>query len=79
MLGAIADKTGRRMGFIVLFSIMYFVGAWGLWYASPQHFNVWIIMLSFGIGLIGMEFATTFTNAMLPDLVPRADGRRLGE
>jgi UMF1 family MFS transporter len=68
VLGAIADKTGRRMGFIVLFSIMYFVGAWGLWYASPEHFNVWIIMLSFGIGLVGMEFATTFTNAMLPDL-----------
>lgn len=79
MLGAIADKTGRRMGFIVLFSVMYVAGAWGLWYASPEHFNVWIIMFSFGIGLIGMEFATTFTNAMLPDLgTPEEIGRISG-
>ncbi|MGD9917119.1 MAG: MFS transporter [Paenirhodobacter sp.] len=70
-LGAIADRSGRRMPFIWLFSLMYVLGAWGLWYAEPGNFNLILIMTSFAIGMIGMEFATTFTNAMLPDLAPR--------
>ncbi|WP_028030367.1 MFS transporter [Gemmobacter nectariphilus] len=77
LLGAIADRAGRRMAFIWLFSLMYFVGAWGLWWAAPQDFNVWLVMLSFCIGLIGMEFATTFTNAMMPDLAPPEDLGRI--
>jgi len=68
LLGAIADKAGGRMRFIWLFSIMYVVGSWGLWYAIPDNFNLTLVMLSFAIGLIGMEFATIFTNAMLPGL-----------
>ncbi len=79
LLGAVADRTGGRMRFIVLFSIMYVVGAAGLWYAAPGSLNVWLIMLSFGIGLIGMEFATSFTNAMMPDLVSKEEiGRMSG-
>jgi UMF1 family MFS transporter len=67
-LGVIADKAGGRMRFIALFSVLYVVGAWGLWFAAPDNFNLTLIMLSFAIGMIGMEFATIFTNAMLPDL-----------
>lgn len=70
VLGAVADKAGRRMAFIWLFSLMYVLGAWGLWWSAPGDFNVWWVMVSFCIGLIGMEFATTFTNAMMPDLAP---------
>jgi MFS transporter, UMF1 family len=73
LLGAVADKSGARMGFIWLFSALYVVGAWGLWWSAPDSFNVWQVMLFFCIGLIGMEFATTFTNAMLPDLAPREE------
>jgi UMF1 family MFS transporter len=68
LLGTIADRSGGRMWFIGLFSCMYVVGSWGLWIADPGGFNVWLVMFSFGIGLIGMEFATTFTNSILPDL-----------
>ncbi|MFC2966974.1 MFS transporter [Acidimangrovimonas pyrenivorans] len=68
LLGAVADKAGHRLPFVWLFSAMYVVGAWGLWYAAPDHFNVWTTMMFFGVGLIGMEFATIFTNSMLPDL-----------
>jgi len=79
LLGAIADKAGGRMPFIWLFSLMYVLGAWGIWYSDPQNFNVWFVMVCFGIGLIGMEFATTFTNAMLPDLgTPDQVGRISG-
>lgn len=70
ILGTIADKTGRRMGFIWLFSLLYVLGAWGLWWSAPGDFNVWWVMTAFAIGLIGMEFATTFTNAMMPDIAP---------
>lgn len=72
-LGAIADKSGRRMGFIWFFSLMYVVGAWGLWWSAPADFDIWRVMLVFCIGLIGMEFATIFTNAMMPDLAPREE------
>ena len=71
-LGAIADRSGRRIPFIWIFTAMYVLGAWGLWYAVPGNYSLIAIMLSFAIGMIGMEFATTFTNAMLPDLAPRS-------
>ena len=77
LLGAVADKSGGRMTFIWLFSALYVIGAWGLWFSAPADFDVWLVMLLFCIGLIGMEFATTFTNAMLPDLCPRADLGRI--
>lgn len=70
-LGAIADRSGRRMPFIWLFSLMYVVGAAVLWTAEPGNYNLWLVMIAFSIGMIGMEFATSFTNAMLPDLTGR--------
>ncbi len=73
LLGAIADKAGGRMRFIWLFSVLYVAGAWGLWYAAPDDFNLALVLLSFCLGLIAMEFATTFTNAMMPELCPPAD------
>ena len=77
ILGAIADNSGRRVRWIWLFSVMYFVGAFGLWWSAPDGFNLTYVMISFGIGLIGMEFATIFTNSMLPDLGPRDEIGRL--
>ncbi|GGE52191.1 MFS transporter [Actibacterium pelagium] len=71
LLGAIADQSGSRRRFIWLFSLLYVVGAYGLWWTAPGDFNVFTTMLLFAIGLIGMEFATIFTNAMLPDLGPK--------
>ncbi|RWR12344.1 MFS transporter [Paenirhodobacter populi] len=70
-LGAIADRSGRRMPFIWLFSLMYVLGSWSLWQAQPGDVNLFLIMTGFAIGMIGMEFATTFTNAMLPDVAPK--------
>ena len=70
VLGALADNTGRRLPFIWVFSLLYVVGAAGLWWAVPGDFGIAYVLIMFGIGFIGMEFATTFTNAMLPDLGP---------
>jgi UMF1 family MFS transporter len=77
VLGALSDISGNRMRWIWLFSLMYVVGAFGLWWAEPDNFNlVWTLTL-FAIGMIGMEFATIFTNSMLPDLGPKEDIGRI--
>jgi UMF1 family MFS transporter len=79
VLGALADTGGNRMRWIWLSSIMYVVGAAGLWYAAPGDFSLILILTFFAIGMIGMEFATTFTNSMLPDLgTPDEIGRISG-
>ncbi|MDE3026799.1 MAG: MFS transporter [Paracoccaceae bacterium] len=67
-LGAIADKTGGRTRFIAVFAVFYVLGAWGLWYAVPGHYNLFFVMASFGVGLIATELAAIVANAMLPTL-----------
>ena len=68
ILGAIADGSQKRMPWIWFFSLLYFIGALGTWWSVPDMFHPVMILLLFGIGLIGMEFATIFTNALLPSL-----------
>lgn len=77
VLGAIADRAGGRMRFIWVFSALYVLGAWGLWQAVPGEFSLLFVMVCFGIGLVGMEFATIFTNAMLPGLGTREEIGRI--
>jgi len=67
-LGAVADSSGKRMPWIWVFSFMYVVGSAALWWTAPQDFSVMWALFFFGIGLIGMEFATIFTNSYLPEL-----------
>ncbi|MCF3592712.1 MFS transporter [Rhodobacteraceae bacterium LMO-12] len=68
ILGAFADSTGRKMPWVWLFSALYVLGSGALWYTAPEQFSVVRTLILFGVGLIGMEFATIFTNAMLPTL-----------
>ncbi|WP_424971917.1 MFS transporter [Dinoroseobacter sp. S76] len=77
ILGSLADQAGRRMPWIIGFSILYVAGASTLWLAAPGTDLVWVVLIAFGLGLIGMEFATIFTNAMLPDLGPPAEIGRI--
>jgi MFS transporter, UMF1 family len=70
ILGAIADSTGRRLVWVWIFSTCYVVGAWGLWWVAPGgegDMLFWAVAF-FGLGFIGMEFATIFTNALMPTL-----------
>lgn len=71
VLGAIADNSGRRLVWVWAFSALYLAGSWGLWFLMPDQPGLHLAVVSFGIGLIGMEFATIFTNALLPGLAPR--------
>ncbi len=77
VLGAMADASGRHLTWIKTFSVLYVLGSAALWFAVPGAETVWPILLVFCIGLIGMEFATIFTNAMLPTLGPREEIGRI--
>ena len=75
ILGAIADGTGRRLIWVWLFSAFYVVGSYGLWWVAPggeQDTLFWAVAF-FGIGFIGMEFATIFTNSLMPSLTDHDD------
>ncbi len=71
VLGAIADSAGPRKPWIWGFSALYVIGSFALWWAVPGMRDPFWILVFFGIGMIGMEFATIFSNAMLPDLGPK--------
>lgn len=73
ILGALADSTGRKMPWVWIFSALYVIGSAALWYTAPAEFSILYTLFFFGIGLIGMEFATIFTNAFLPSLGPREE------
>lgn len=77
ILGAIADGTGRRMPWIWAFSAAYVIGAWGCWYSAPAGFQPVLVLTFFGLGFIGMEFATIFTNSYLPSLGPKRELGRI--
>jgi UMF1 family MFS transporter len=68
VLGAIADGSGRRMVWIWTFSGAYVLGAAGLWTLAPDQPALVQAVALFALGFVGMEFATTFTNALLPSL-----------
>jgi UMF1 family MFS transporter len=72
ILGAIADGSGNRMGWIRGFSLLYVVAALALWWTTPTGDIFWPVVF-FGIGLIAMEFATIFTNALMPHLAVREE------
>ncbi len=72
-LGALADITGRRLPWIIGFSVAYVLGSAGLWLMDPEGSNLWLMLLSFGIGFIGAEFALIFVNAQLPTLGTREE------
>ncbi|MCA0042055.1 MFS transporter [Celeribacter litoreus] len=73
LLGSIADESGARMPWIKAFSLTYIVGTLGLWVAAPGDFPAYLILMFFGLGFIGVEFTTIFTNALLPSLGSREE------
>ncbi|HCZ00910.1 MAG: MFS transporter [Rhodobacterales bacterium RIFCSPHIGHO2_02_FULL_62_130] len=75
ILGAIADGTGRRLIWVWIFSAFYVAGSFSLWWVAPggdQAMLFWAVSC-FGLGFIGMEFATIFTNSLMPSLSDHDD------
>lgn len=71
ILGAVADASGRRKPWIAVFGLMLMTGSALLWFAVPgDTAHIPLVLAAFAIGTIGVEFATVFNNAIMPDLVP---------
>ena len=80
VLGAIADAAGRRKPWVAAFSVPLVIGCGLLWFTEPGASGAVAFALA-GVFLatIGAEFATVFTNAMMPNLVrPDRLGRLSG-
>lgn len=72
-MGALADISGRKRPWLLGFSLMYVLGAWGIWYSDPAGSNLWWMLVTFGFGFIGAEFALIFANSQLPSLGDKDD------
>jgi len=71
ILGAIADASGRRKPWIAGFGVLVVVGSSLLWFGRPGDASVVpLVLAAYAIGVIGIEFAGVFNNAMMPTLVP---------
>lgn len=68
IMGALADTAGRRMPWILLFSVLYVFGSAAIWWTQPDGSNLLFALIAFGVGFVGAEFALIFTNAQLPGL-----------
>lgn len=79
VMGAIADSSGNRRSWLLLWSALYVLGSGALWLAVPgaDAMTIALVLLAFAIGLVGLEFGIVFTNAVLPDLGHRDDLGRI--
>ncbi|OIQ49488.1 putative 3-hydroxyphenylpropionic transporter MhpT [Pseudodesulfovibrio hydrargyri] len=75
LLGAVADRTGRRKPWLAAFTGLCIAATGLLWLVRPDPAWLWPALLLAGAGTIGSEYAMIFYNAMLPDL---ADKTRIG-
>lgn len=73
IMGAMADSTGRRIPWMLFFSVLYVVGAAGLWWTAPDGSNMVLMLVMFGIGFIGAEYALIFVNSQLPSVATAED------
>ncbi|MCZ6608166.1 MAG: MFS transporter [Alphaproteobacteria bacterium] len=71
VLGAIADKGGRRKPWIAVFTLLCVVASALLWFTRPDPADVPWALVFVGLATIGFEMGVVFYNAMLPGLAPR--------
>ncbi|MEM6490475.1 MAG: MFS transporter [Pseudomonadota bacterium] len=70
VLGAIADRVGRRKPWIAAFTAASVIGVASLWFVEPDQSWIAYALIAFGLANIGFEFAIVFYNAMLPSVAP---------
>ncbi|MDD3311126.1 MFS transporter [Pseudodesulfovibrio sp.] len=72
LLGAVADRSGRRKPWLAAFTALCVAATGLLWFVRPEPSFVPLALLLAGAGTVGAEYANIFYNAMLPDLAPPA-------
>jgi UMF1 family MFS transporter len=74
VLGSIADASGRRKPWILVFQVISIIACWMLWYALPGAPDGIVgILVAVTIATVAAEFSIVFSNAMLPSLT--SEGR----
>ena len=77
VLGAVADQAGNRIRWMYVFSVVYVVTTFSLWWMLPDASNMIIILVAFGLGMMAAEYALVFINSMLTSLGPDEDVGKL--
>ncbi|WP_420861671.1 MFS transporter [Algirhabdus cladophorae] len=67
-LGAFSDSSGRKIPWIIAFSVIYVVTSFSLWWLFPDGSTMWVIFFAFWVGFVAAESALNFINAILPSL-----------
>lgn len=71
VLGAIADRSGRRKPWLAAGSAITIAGAAMLWFVRPETEYVIYALVMFAIANIAFEISQVFYNAMLPTIASR--------
>jgi UMF1 family MFS transporter len=72
VLGAIADRTGRRKPWVLLFTIAAAIASAALWWVEAAPGFVALALVAVAVANFAFEMGMVFYNAMLPDLAPHA-------
>lgn len=78
ILGAIADKGGRRKPMILGLTAITVIATALMWFIAPEERFLLLALVLVGVGTICFELLTVLYNAMLPDLVPKDRLGRVG-
>lgn len=79
LLGAIADRSGRRKPWIGINTLICVIATAGLWFVYPQTDDYWLALGLLAVATFGIQTAAIFYNAMLADLAaPQEYGRWSG-
>ena len=70
VLGAIADRTGKRRPWLAAFTLICILATAALWTVEPDPAYVPRALVLVVIATIAFEFAGMFYNAMLPAVAP---------
>ncbi|SLN31362.1 MFS transporter [Pseudooctadecabacter jejudonensis] len=76
-LGAFADNSGRKVPWIVLFSIIYVIATTSLWMLEPSGTALILVLVLFYVGFIAAESSLNFVNAILPSLGTKEEVGRI--
>lgn len=72
VLGAIADRTGRRKPWILLFTIAAAIASAALWWVEAAPGLIVLALVAVAVANFAFEMGMVFYNAMLPDLAAHA-------
>ena len=72
VLGAIADKGGRRKPWVFAFTVLAVALTASLWFVEPDPSFVPLALILIVLANVGFEMGIVFYNAMLPDIAPKS-------